>query len=65
MNLLYKPHEILGTFLPIYRKKEENHFTYEEIVHLELGMDNFKVAGYTPVRYGNQFFFTPIYALKE
>lgn len=62
---MLKGHEVLGTDLPIYRRMSDDHFTIEEIWHLNHDMNDFEKVGYASYVEFNQIFFKPVYAYKK
>lgn len=64
--MLYESHQILGTELPIYPEQLEEHFTHDEILHLEEKPHDYEQVGYVKVKkqVGNKNLFTPVYKKK-
>jgi hypothetical protein len=62
--MLYESHEILGTELPIYREQEDEHFTHEEIIHLNEKTDDYVQVGYVQVKKGQKVLFQPVFQKK-
>ncbi|RIW27275.1 hypothetical protein D3H55_23120 [Bacillus salacetis] len=59
---MYKAHEILGTDLPIFQKKQERHFSLEEIIHLNEDPNNYRISGYVPLEKFKEIFYEPVYS---
>ncbi|HZH59643.1 MAG TPA: hypothetical protein VEY70_08720 [Metabacillus sp.] len=59
--MLYQNHEILGTDKPIFKEKEEDHYTYEEVLHLNGNLNDFIHVGYVKVQTRGHVFFEPVY----
>lgn len=59
---MLKAFEVLGTDLPIFKEKEIDQFTLEEIWHLELDMSGLAKAGYVLHSILGESFFKPVYS---
>lgn len=62
--MLRKEYEIAGTELPIFARKEDNHFTFEEIVAMGRNLNEVQEVGFIEVNKGEQKFFEKIFVLK-
>lgn len=57
-------HEILGTDKLIYRKKEQNHFTLDELILMNASMKDYEHVGFVRVIKERQPFYRAVYASK-
>lgn len=58
---LYESHEVLGTDLPIFREKADNHYSLEDILNSFQSPEAFKHCGFVQVKKYNQTLYEPIY----
>lgn len=61
--MMLKSHEILGTDKPVYRTKQDSHFSLEEIIHLNENPEKYKVVAYVQMIKGQKHYYTPVYGL--
>ncbi|NMO80145.1 hypothetical protein [Niallia alba] len=59
---MLKLHEILGTDKPVFKKKDAEHFFYEELLALNEKPSQYKITGYVEVRKHKQLFFKQVYS---
>ncbi|UAL49712.1 hypothetical protein K7887_21945 (plasmid) [Sutcliffiella horikoshii] len=59
---MYLAHGVIGTDKPILREKEKDHFTWEELLHLEERIEDYVHYGFVQKVMQQQVFFLPIYA---
>ncbi|WP_456275074.1 hypothetical protein [Bacillus sp. AK031] len=59
---MYKANEVLGTDLPIFRKKQEGYFSLEEIIHLNENPSDYKISGYVALERFKEIFYEPLYS---
>ncbi|MEC2916049.1 hypothetical protein P9X48_25770 [Bacillus cereus] len=57
-------HEILGTDKSIYEKQGEQHFDYEEIIHLNEDITDYVLDGYISINKFDKEFFKPVYVKR-
>ncbi|EJP0467936.1 hypothetical protein NVA59_005411 [Escherichia coli] len=62
---MLKAHEILGTDKPIYREKQAEHFSFDELLFLNENPEKYSVVGYVQVIKYQQVFFEPVYSLDK
>ncbi len=60
---MLKPHEIIGSELPIIEEKQLGMFTYQELVYLQEEPRNYQVAGF--IKGTVEDLFIQIYTKKE
>ena len=57
-------HEIMGTDKPIFKEKENNHFTMGELLHLDLKPSDYEEAGFVRVIRDEKTLFKTVYTKK-
>ncbi len=60
MNL-YESHEVLGTDLPIFREKTNNHYTLEDILNTFQTPEDFHCCGFVQIKKYNRKLYKSIY----
>lgn len=59
---MYLAHEVIGTDKPILRQKEMQHFTWEELLHLEERIEDYVHYGFVQKIMQQKVFYVSIYA---
>jgi hypothetical protein len=62
---MLKRHEILGTDLPIYSTKKEDHTYLEELTNLNENIEWYEIVAYIQTELDGESFFEPVYSKKE
>ncbi len=58
-------HEVLKTNLPIFREKEDGHYSLVELHFLNKKIEDYEKSGYVLVKNGKKLLFKTVYKKKD
>ncbi|MCM3227574.1 hypothetical protein [Terribacillus saccharophilus] len=61
---MLKKNDIVGSEKPIFFEREDEHFTYDELVIMEENLNDYEHVGYEPSYIGKEQFFEKLYARR-
>lgn len=63
--MLLEYEEVVFSELPIFKTKEDHHYTLEDILNTDQSVDDFKRSGFVEIEKYNRTFYIPVFTRKE